>query len=119
VICWDLRNQSIIFTQLLNSFINDTPYICSLIAQASLQLLERVEKALKSNDCTTKCRCLLSRECLLIIEGVLIKTLAYTIRRKKYSYLKNPQKCAKFIPVRLIQLLKPLILLIKLDDHLT
>jgi hypothetical protein len=47
-----------------------------------LQVFERIQKALKSNDCATECRRLLSRENLLIIEGALMKILVYTIKRK-------------------------------------
>jgi len=58
------------------------PYIYPLIAQGNLQTSERLQKALKSNDSGTECRRLLSRESLLIIEGALMRRLAYTIKRK-------------------------------------
>src|ERR1700685_2218330 len=69
-------------SQLSKSHLNDMPYIYPLIAQGNLQTSERLQKALKSNDSTTECRCLLSRESLLIIEGALMRRLAYTIKRK-------------------------------------
>jgi hypothetical protein len=75
-------SQCIILFQLLNPSINNAPYIYSLIAEGKLQVSERLQKALKSNDCTTQCRRLLSRESLLIIEGFLMKKLIYTLQRK-------------------------------------
>lgn len=50
--------------------------------QGNLQLFERFLNALKSNDCTTECGCLLSRESLLKIEGALMKILVYTAKKK-------------------------------------
>jgi hypothetical protein len=72
----------IILIQLCKSCLDDMPYISSLTLQGNLQVSERSLKALISNDSTTECRCLLSRESLLKIEGALMKILVYSIKRK-------------------------------------
>ena len=82
VVCWNFSGQSIILIQLCKSHIKDIPYIYTLTMQCNLQVFERLQKAIKSNDCTIECRCLLSRESLLIVEGCLMKRLVYRSKRK-------------------------------------
>ena len=95
------------------------PYIYTFLLQGHLQVFERLHKALKSNDCTTKCGHLLSRESLLVVEGCLMKRLVYTIKRKNmhtssvifgvlvYLWLYNAPSWVSHLGSSLVRLLYP------------
>ena len=85
--------KSVPYTHSTND--TDTLSIHFLIAQLILQHSEGLQEALKSNDCNRKCRCLLSRECLLIVEGYLKKEINICNEKEKYAYCKNSKSMSR------------------------